>query len=136
MPATGAMSCFAPTLGVTARSEVWTPELHEKYPGRDWILTRILWLSGCETSTKVGSLWDSKPGDKEPMHSHRQNVVYIVQGGKERFTLSDGQASVPVRHRGTPPDLFAENRGAALSAARPRSGQTELPGRASMASRR
>ena len=31
-----------------ATGEVWTPELHEKYPGRDWILTRILWLSGCE----------------------------------------------------------------------------------------
>lgn len=28
--------------------EVWTPELHERFPGRDWILTRILWLSGCE----------------------------------------------------------------------------------------
>jgi len=28
--------------------EVWTPELHAKYPGRDWILTRILWLSGRE----------------------------------------------------------------------------------------
>jgi lipoprotein-anchoring transpeptidase ErfK/SrfK len=28
--------------------EVWTPALHEQYPGRDWILTRILWLSGCE----------------------------------------------------------------------------------------
>lgn len=28
--------------------EIWTPELHERYPGRDWILTRILWLSGCE----------------------------------------------------------------------------------------
>jgi len=28
--------------------EVWTPELHARYPGRDWILTRILWLSGCE----------------------------------------------------------------------------------------
>ena len=28
--------------------EVWTPELHANYPGRDWILTRILWLSGCE----------------------------------------------------------------------------------------
>ena len=28
--------------------EVWTRELHEKFPGRDWILTRILWLSGCE----------------------------------------------------------------------------------------
>ncbi len=28
--------------------ELWTPELHARYPGRDWILTRILWLSGCE----------------------------------------------------------------------------------------
>ncbi len=28
--------------------EVWTPELGAKFPGRDWILTRILWLSGCE----------------------------------------------------------------------------------------
>ena len=28
--------------------EVWSPELGAKYPGRDWMLTRILWLSGCE----------------------------------------------------------------------------------------
>ncbi len=28
--------------------ELWTPELGEQFPGRDWILTRILWLSGCE----------------------------------------------------------------------------------------
>ena len=28
--------------------EVWSPELDAKYPGRDWILTRILWLSGRE----------------------------------------------------------------------------------------
>ena len=28
--------------------EVWSPQLHEQFPGRDWILTRILWLSGCE----------------------------------------------------------------------------------------
>lgn len=28
--------------------ELWTPELAARYPGRDWILTRILWLSGCE----------------------------------------------------------------------------------------
>ena len=28
--------------------EKWTPQLHEQFPGRDWILTRILWLSGCE----------------------------------------------------------------------------------------
>ena len=30
------------------------------------------------------------------------------------FTLSDGKASVPVRHKGTPPDLFAEGRGAVV----------------------
>jgi len=28
--------------------EVWTPELHARHPGRDWMLTRILWLSGKE----------------------------------------------------------------------------------------
>lgn len=31
-----------------ATGEVWSAELHGKFPGRDWILTRILWLSGCE----------------------------------------------------------------------------------------
>jgi cytochrome c-type biogenesis protein CcmE len=30
------------------------------------------------------------------------------------FTLSDGKAVVPVRHKGTPPDLFAEGRGAVV----------------------
>lgn len=29
-------------------SEIYTPELAAHFPGRDWILTRILWLSGCE----------------------------------------------------------------------------------------
>ena len=28
--------------------EVWSPDLDVKYPGRDWMLTRLLWLSGCE----------------------------------------------------------------------------------------
>lgn len=28
--------------------EIYSPELAARYPGRDWILTRILWLSGCE----------------------------------------------------------------------------------------
>jgi cytochrome c-type biogenesis protein CcmE len=33
------------------------------------------------------------------------------------FTLSDGKASVPVRHKGAPPDLFAEGRGAVVEGA-------------------
>jgi lipoprotein-anchoring transpeptidase ErfK/SrfK len=28
--------------------EIYTPQLGAQHPGRDWILTRILWLSGCE----------------------------------------------------------------------------------------
>ena len=28
--------------------ELWSPALDAQYPGRDWILTRILWLSGRE----------------------------------------------------------------------------------------
>ena len=31
-----------------------------------------------------------------------------------RFTLSDGRASIPVRHHGTAPDLFGEGRGAVV----------------------
>lgn len=28
--------------------EIYSRELADRQPGRDWILTRILWLSGCE----------------------------------------------------------------------------------------
>ena len=28
--------------------EIFSPALAARHPGRDWILTRILWLSGCE----------------------------------------------------------------------------------------
>ena len=28
--------------------EIYTPDLRRRHPERDWILTRILWLSGCE----------------------------------------------------------------------------------------
>jgi len=31
------------------KGEIYTPELGMQHPGRDWILTRILWLSGSES---------------------------------------------------------------------------------------
>lgn len=46
--------------------ELWTPELHAMYPGRDWMLTRILWLSGCE----VGR---NRLGDVDTM----RRMIYI-----------------------------------------------------------
>ena len=38
--------------------EVWTPELAAANPGRDWILTRILWLCGAEPGFNQGELPD------------------------------------------------------------------------------
>jgi L,D-transpeptidase YbiS len=37
--------------------EIYSPELKQKFPDRDWILTRILWLSGCEVGfNRLGSV--------------------------------------------------------------------------------
>jgi lipoprotein-anchoring transpeptidase ErfK/SrfK len=37
--------------------EIYTPELAARYQNRDWILTRILWLSGCEPGfNRLGSV--------------------------------------------------------------------------------
>lgn len=37
--------------------EIYSPELGQQYPQRDWILTRILWLSGCERGfNRLGSV--------------------------------------------------------------------------------
>jgi len=35
-------------VGRRPTGEIHTPELAAAHPGRDWILSRILWLSGCE----------------------------------------------------------------------------------------
>jgi lipoprotein-anchoring transpeptidase ErfK/SrfK len=37
--------------------EIYTPALREQHPGRDWMLTRILWLSGLEPGkNRLGEL--------------------------------------------------------------------------------
>lgn len=35
-------------IGRRPTGEIYTPELGLEHPDRDWILTRILWLCGCE----------------------------------------------------------------------------------------
>ncbi len=42
--------CETNTIFVGRRptGEIYTPALHQQHPKRDWILTRILWLSGLE----------------------------------------------------------------------------------------
>ena len=48
-------------VGRRATGEIYTPELSQQYPERDWILTRILWLGGLEAGFnrygKVDSTW-------------------------------------------------------------------------------
>lgn len=39
--------------------EIWTPELDAEEPGRDWILSRILWLEGLEAGKNQGGDVDS-----------------------------------------------------------------------------
>ena len=39
--------------------EIWTPELDAANPGRDWILTRILWLEGLEPGKNQGGTVDT-----------------------------------------------------------------------------
>jgi predicted GNAT family N-acyltransferase/lipoprotein-anchoring transpeptidase ErfK/SrfK len=53
--------CPANTVFVRRRptGEIWTPELASRYPGRDWMLTRILWLSGRERGFNRGGGVDS-----------------------------------------------------------------------------
>ncbi len=53
MPATTVFVKRRPT------GEIYTPELGAQQPGRDWILTRILWLSGCESGYNRGGSCDT-----------------------------------------------------------------------------
>lgn len=48
--------CESGTVFVGRRrtGEVLTPDLHERFPGRDWILTRILWLEGLQRGVNRG----------------------------------------------------------------------------------
>ena len=55
------VGCEANTVfvGREPTGELYHPELREQFPDRDWILTRILWLSGCEAGKNKGGNVDS-----------------------------------------------------------------------------
>lgn len=72
--------------------EVWTPALHDAYPGRDWILTRILWLSGCERGF-------NRMGDVDTMRRY----IYI-HGSHELAEMGKPGSIGCVRMRG--PDIL------------------------------
>jgi hypothetical protein len=47
-------------VGRRPTGEIWSPALAARHPGRDWILTRILWLEGCEPGRNRGGAVDSR----------------------------------------------------------------------------
>jgi lipoprotein-anchoring transpeptidase ErfK/SrfK len=71
--------CAANTVFVGRRptGEIYSPELGVEFPDRDWILTRILWLSGCE----VGF---NRLGDNDTM----RRFIYI-HGTPESVRLGE-----------------------------------------------
>ena len=46
-------------VGRRPTGEIFSPTLALQYPGRDWILTRILWLSGLESGFNRGGTCDT-----------------------------------------------------------------------------
>ena len=42
-----------------ATGEIYSPGLARQFPDRDWILTRILWLSGCEPGLNRSGIVDT-----------------------------------------------------------------------------
>ena len=53
-------------VGRRSTGEIYTPELAARYPQRDWILSRILWLSGLEQGRNRG-------GDRDTLRRY----IYI-----------------------------------------------------------
>ena len=61
--------------------EIWSPRLAAEHPGRDWMLTRILWLSGRESGFNRGGSVDSL-----------RRKIYIHGAG------DDGSLAAPSSH--------------------------------------
>jgi len=76
-------------VGRRATGEICSPELMAEFPNRDWILTRILWLSG----TEVGV---NRLGDVDTM----QRYIYI-HGTPDNVALGQPGSHGCIRMRNT-----------------------------------
>jgi L,D-transpeptidase YbiS len=76
-------------VGRRATGEICSPELMAEFPNRDWILTRILWLSG----TEVGV---NRLGDVDTM----QRYIYI-HGTPDDVVLGQPGSHGCIRMRNT-----------------------------------
>lgn len=90
--------CAANTVfvGRRATGESYSAALRQQYPERDWILTRILWLAGCEPGKNKGDQVDShdryiyihgspddvamgRPGSKGCVRMSNQDIIELFE---------------------------------------------------------
>ena len=81
-------------VGRRPTGELYNPELRQRFPDRDWIITRILWLQGCEPGVNQGGNVDTyqrciyihgapddvamgEPGSRGCIRMHNRDVVEL-----------------------------------------------------------
>lgn len=84
--------------------EFWSPELAAANPDRDWILTRILWLDGCEdanAASKQRFIYIHGTPDTEPMGVARSHGCVRMRNEDviELFEQVDVGTVVDIRER-------------------------------------
>ena len=85
--------------------EFYTPELAAQFPDRDWILTRILWLSGCEPGfNRLGSsdtmrryIYIHGTPDSEPMGQALSHGCIRMRNADLIDLFDRVPAGIPVR---------------------------------------
>ena len=84
--------------------EIWTPELHARFPRHDWILTRILWLSGVERGfNRLGQvdtmrryIYIHGAPDTEPMGEPRSHGCIRMRNADVVMLFDHVSAGCPV----------------------------------------
>ncbi len=83
-------------VGRKSTGEIYTPDLRSQFPDRDWILTRILWLSGTDSGCNQGDNVDSheryiyihgapddvamgKPGSRGCVRMRNKDIVELFE---------------------------------------------------------
>ncbi|WP_225314409.1 L,D-transpeptidase [Marinobacter halotolerans] len=91
-------------VGRRPTGEILTPDLSARYPERDWILTRILWLCGCEPGkNRVGAvdsfrrfIYIHGTPDSEPMGVAQSHGCIRMRNTEVAQLFSRVRAGTPV----------------------------------------
>lgn len=92
-------------VGRKPTGEIYSPELRNQHPGRDWIVTRILWLRGCEQGVNLGGDVDTY-GRYIYIHGAPDDVVMGVPGSRGCIRLCNHDVIELFNNVGTGTQVF------------------------------